>query len=64
MGKDQKAMENNWEFGFLYFNLKDKKMLVPKRYSAMGATVNFAHPLAIAFFILFLIIALLPLFVR
>jgi uncharacterized membrane protein len=52
--------ESNWKLGFFYYNKNDKRMLVPKRFSAMGVTINFAHPVVVIFFILFLIVALLP----
>ncbi len=34
---------NNW-IGVLYFNRKDSRVIVPKRISGMGWTLNFANP--------------------
>lgn len=35
---------DNWKWGFIYFNPKDKRVLVPKRQKFLGLTVNFASP--------------------
>ncbi len=43
---------NNWKFGFLYFNPKDKRIFPPKRNERFGWTVNFANPLSILAIIL------------
>ncbi|MGZ3919015.1 MAG: DUF5808 domain-containing protein [Bacteroidia bacterium] len=37
----------NWILGIFYFNPKDKRLLPPKRISAMGWTVNFANPYSV-----------------
>lgn len=36
---------NNWK-GVFYFNPKDPRVVVPKLYSSMGWTLNFACPYA------------------
>jgi uncharacterized membrane protein len=36
---------DNWK-GILYFNRKDKRLVVPKLYPLMGWTFNFACPYA------------------
>ncbi len=35
---------DNWILGIFYFNKKDKRLLMPKRISMLGWTVNFANP--------------------
>ncbi len=35
---------SNWKWGFIYFNKKDKRVLVPKRQMLLGWTVNLASP--------------------
>ncbi len=35
---------NNWKWGFIYFNPRDKRVLVLKRQPAFGMTLNFANP--------------------
>lgn len=38
---------DNWKaWGIIYFNPKDKRLLVPKK-NLNGLTLNFAHPLSI-----------------
>jgi uncharacterized membrane protein len=32
----------HWKWGFIYYNLNDNKVLVPKRYG-IGWTLNFAN---------------------
>ncbi len=50
----------NYKWGIFYFNSKDPRMLVPKRYRMMGWTLNFANPysylilLGIAVFAIFM----------
>ncbi len=34
----------NYKWGFLYYNLNDKRILVPKSFSKLGWTLNFAQP--------------------
>jgi uncharacterized membrane protein len=34
----------NYKLGIFYFNRKDKRTIVPKRYRLLGWTINFAHP--------------------
>lgn len=38
---------NNWKWGFIYFNKKDKRIFPPKKIKSLGWTVNFANPLSI-----------------
>lgn len=47
---------NNWKLGLFYFNKEDKRLLPPKRLSALGWTVNFANPYSV----LILLLILLP----
>jgi len=35
---------SNYKLGIFYFNRKDKRTIVPKRYRLLGWTVNFARP--------------------
>ena len=42
----------NWKLGIFYFNPRDKRIIVPKRLSIMGITVNFANPGSILVLIL------------
>ena len=50
-GKETKdawhADPSNWYLGVLYFYNKDKRIFVPKRFSFLGWTVNFANPYSI-----------------
>jgi uncharacterized membrane protein len=52
---------SNWKLGVLYFNKRDKRIFPPKRFKAMGWTVNFANPFSyltlLGIIILFLVIA-------
>ena len=52
---------SNWKWGVLYYNPKDKRIFPPKRFKAMGWTVNFANPFSyltlLGIIILFLVIA-------
>ena len=34
----------NYRLGMFYFNRKDKRTIVPKRYRFLGWTINFASP--------------------
>jgi uncharacterized membrane protein len=34
----------NYKLGIFYFNRKDKRTIVPKRYRWLGWTINFARP--------------------
>lgn len=47
----------NWR-GFIYYNRKDPRIMVPKRYPSMGWTFNFASPYAYITLGLILIIAI------
>jgi uncharacterized membrane protein len=38
---------NNWKWGWIYYNKKDKRIFPPKRNKIMGWTVNFANPISI-----------------
>jgi uncharacterized membrane protein len=42
---------NNWKWGWIYFNKKDKRIFPPKKNKIMGWTVNFANPISIITFI-------------
>lgn len=37
----------NWKFGIFYFNRNDNRVLLPKRNSNFGWTLNFANPYSI-----------------
>lgn len=41
--EENQQKTNNW-IGVLYFNRKDSRVIVPKRISGMGWTLNFANP--------------------
>ena len=50
----------NWEWGILYVNKNDTRLIVPKRSEALGWTLNFAHnsvKVGLAIIILLIIIA-------
>jgi hypothetical protein len=49
-----------WILGVLYFNRKDPRVIVPKRYRLMGWTLNFARPMAIPSLILIILAVLVP----
>jgi len=46
---------NNWKFGIIYFNPKDKRLFPPKRASWAGWTINFANPFSILALVLLVI---------
>lgn len=48
-----------WTWNIIYFNPKDKRLVVPKRIPAMGMTLNFANP--ISFLIATILIILIAL---
>ncbi len=41
---------SNWVWGVFYYNKKDKRILVSKRLSYLGWTINFANPVSILIF--------------
>ncbi len=41
--KEKKQQSSNW-IGLIYFNRNDSRVVVPKRVSGMGWTLNFANP--------------------
>jgi uncharacterized membrane protein len=45
----------NYKWGVFYFNRKDSRILVPKRYRGMGWTLNFGN--IYSYFLLILVIA-------
>jgi uncharacterized membrane protein len=47
---------NNWKFGIIYFNPKDKRLFPPKRVPWAGWTINFANPFSILALLLLLIV--------
>ena len=40
---------SNWYFYFFYFCRRDPRIIVPKRISGLGWTINFGNPLAVPF---------------
>ena len=38
---------DNWKWGFIYFNPKDKRIFVFKRIQWWGITLNFGNPYSI-----------------
>lgn len=44
----------NWKLGVFYYNKEDKRLLPPKRNKMLGWTINFANPVSILLFALFL----------
>ena len=52
-----KTNPENYKWGLIYFNPKDKRIIVPKISPAMGWTFNFASP--VTYVILLAFIALL-----
>ena len=56
----KKQEDSGRYFLFFYWNPKDKRMFVPKRWG-YGWTVNFANPFSIAAFVALIVLtALLP----
>ena len=50
MNEEENEMYNdpdNWRLGFIYFNPKDKRVFVLKRFPGMGLTLNFGNPFSI-----------------
>jgi uncharacterized membrane protein len=47
----------NYIWGIFYFNRKDSRIFLPKRYRWMGWTVNFANPYAYLIIIAFIVLA-------
>jgi|688.fasta_scaffold31657_3 uncharacterized membrane protein len=45
----------NWKLGMFYYNKDDKRILPPKQNKWMGWTINFANPVSIFLFALFLL---------
>ena len=45
----------HWKLGLFYFNVKDKRVFVPKRVRFLGWTLNFAH--TASYFIIAIIFA-------
>ena len=39
----------NWRAGTFYFSRRDSRSFVPKRHAMLGATINFAKPMGLAF---------------
>jgi hypothetical protein len=50
----------NWYLFSFYFNRKDPRIIVPKRISSMGWTMNFARPMAIPSLLLMIAVVLAP----
>jgi uncharacterized membrane protein len=61
MNEEENEMWNdpkNWIGNFIYFNPKDKRILVLKRNPAFGMTLNFGRPISIfilAAFVIFIV---------
>jgi uncharacterized membrane protein len=53
---ESKKDPSHWKMGLFYFNMKDKRLFVPKRFG-IGLTLNFGNPGAflIAAFLIVLI---------
>jgi uncharacterized membrane protein len=47
---------SNWRLGVFYYNKEDKRIFPPKRFKALGWTVNFANPRSYGFFIIILVL--------
>ena len=41
----------NWKWRMFYFNKEDKRLFVDKKFTNLGATINFAHPKSYLFLI-------------
>ncbi len=48
----------NWIWGIFYYNKKDKRIFPPKRFRALGWTINFANPYSILIFFILLILTI------
>ena len=49
---------SNWFLGVFYFNKKDKRVFLPKRFSFLGWTVNFANPYSIVVLVGIIVLAM------
>ena len=47
---------SNYKWGIFYFNIKDKRVVLPKYQRERGWTVNFANPLSYLFILMLIII--------
>jgi uncharacterized membrane protein len=47
---------SNWKWGIFYYNRKDKRIFPPKKFKAMGWTINFANPWSVLFFLVLIIL--------
>ncbi len=56
-----KTDQDKYKWGFLYFDPKDKRVILPKVNPALGWTFNFGSPVTYAIIIVFV---LLLIFVR
>jgi uncharacterized membrane protein len=54
----------NWRFIFFYFNRKDSRLIVPKRYPYLGWTLNFANMWAYLFLASIIIFAIVCQLIR
>ena len=44
MKNSNNEQKSNYFLGVIYFNRKDSRVIVPKRVSGLGWTLNFANP--------------------
>ncbi|WP_121330589.1 MULTISPECIES: DUF5808 domain-containing protein [unclassified Flavobacterium] len=51
-----------WKWGVFYYNKEDKRLFPPKRNEKLGFTINFANSKSVIWFIVFLILILIPVF--
>ena len=49
----------NWKWGVFYYNRQDKRLFPPKKYPALGWTINYANPFSILALALIVVIVIL-----
>ena len=54
----------NWRVGTFYFSRRDSRAFVPKRHALLGATINFAKPIGVAFLLGILVFAALIIYLN
>lgn len=59
--ESQQSDDQFWKWGLFYFNKDNPDLFVEKKYG-VGWTINFARPAVVIFFLLLLVVPLLPLF--
>jgi len=51
-----KTNQDNYKWGFLYFDPKDKRVILPKVNAALGWTFNFGSPITYIIIVAFILL--------